>query len=548
MTRFPANPRRTETHKRPAFRPQAESLEGRQLLTAGDLDLSFGTGGYVLTSPRVESQSAGYSSDAAFGGVEAQPDGNILVAGPSSKTTGTWPFSTTTNNWGVVRLTSSGSLDPTFGSGGRVLTTVGNQDSNNQPHGTALQPDGKLVVVGTIDVDTKVGRTTTTDRDFGVIRYLPSGALDPSFGPNGSGVVTTPFSTSQSSSNTFAGAVDLQADGKIVVGGYAYNGSTTQQASMVRYNTNGTLDTSFGAGGKVLTTVNGVSSAWIKELAVLPDGKILALGSKFIARYNPNGSLDTTFGSGGTGVTVPNLGSTGTLSMFSMVIQSMGAIVAGGRVENTGSSSNGDLCLVRFTPSGVLDTSFAGTGAFVRDLGGFDTIGPKGLQLQADGKILAAAQGSSTPGKTVAARFLPDGTLDTTFGTGGLVVRSFGAADSSFNGSALQPDGKLVAVGVAQTAHGSTTDTNFLVVRFLGDPAPLSAASAAPRGTTTPSLGSSRPEDTILTTVSAPAVIPGGQDTSAPNPLMPSTDGDLTALATDWLRAGRKRSRSSPVR
>jgi uncharacterized delta-60 repeat protein len=509
MTRAVTNPRRVDTRRRRTFQPRAEALEGRRLLTAGDLDPTFGTGGYVLTSPRVESQSAGYSSDAAFGGVEVQPDGKILVAGSSSKTTGT-------GDWGVVRLTPSGALDPTFGSGGRVLTTFALNDSTTQSSGTALQPDGKLVVAGmVIGSRTTVNRfTTITDYDFGVVRYLPSGALDPSFGPNGSGKVITNFSSPQAVSKDFPNAVALQPDGKILVGGYSNPG--VQQPSMVRYNADGTLDPTFGVGGKVLATLSGVSSGVVKDFEFLPDGKILVLGNKFLARYNTNGSLDTTFGTGGTGFTVPDLGARGTLGMQSMVVQADGGIVAGGGVS-VGTDQN--LALVRFTPAGVFDTSFAGTGAFIRDLGGTDLFSNKGLRLQADGKIVAAGLSYNTPDRTVAARFLPDGSLDTTFGTGGLVVRGFGAGGSSFNAAALQPDGKLVAVGHGYSAHGSTTDNNFLVVRYLGDPAPPQAASAALRGTTTPSLGSSRPEETILTTVSAPALIPGGQVTSTPYPL-----------------------------
>ena len=520
--------RRHRTRKRPAFRPQADALEGRLLLTAGDLDPTFGNGGSVLTSPRVESQSAGYSNDAAFGGVEVQPDGKILVAGSSSKTTGTWPFSTTTNDWGVVRLTPSGALDPTFGTGGRVLTTFALNDSTTQSFGTALQPDGKLVVVGqVIGSRTTVNRTTVTDYDIGVVRYLPSGALDPAFGPNGSGKVFTNFSTPQSVSNDFPNAVALQPDGKILVGGYSsrnVSGQSVQQPSMVRYNTDGTLDPTFGVGGKVLVTLSGVSSGTVKDFEALPDGRILVLGSKFLARYNADGSVDTTFGSGGTGVTVPNLGSTSTLGMQSMVVQADGGIVAGGWVDV---GTNRNLALVKFTPAGVLDTSFAGTGAFVRDLGGADMFSNKGLRLQADGKILAVGYGTSTPWKTVTARFLPDGTLDATFGTGGLVVRGFGAGDSTFNAAALQPDGKLVAVGHGYSAYGSTLDNNFLVVRFLGDPAPLSAPSTAPRGTTVSS--------------------PGQPNTLTPGSLVPLTDQDLTALASEWLHAGRKRSRASLV-
>src|SRR5262249_38941204 len=148
---------------------------------------------------------------------------------------------------------------------------------------------------------------------------------------------------------------------------------------------------------------------------------------------------------------------------------------------------------------------------------------------------------------SLVARLMPDGTLDPGFGIGGIVVHSFSSgSDDHLLDVAVQTDGRIAVVGQV-TPPGQTSGAAFLIARFLGDPAPLQTPSAVPQRTTSPILGSSRLQGTLLAPASAPAASTGPQEALTLNPWMPSTDQDLTALATDWLLAGRKRYRPSVV-
>src|SRR6266576_4089512 len=192
-----------------------------------------------------------------------------------------------------------GDLDPTFGTDGKVLTDF--DHSTDIAHAVAIQADGKLVVVGTTYQDNDF-----SNEDFAVARYNPDGTLDKTFGVGGK--VQTDFPVLAA----VASSVVIQPDGKIVVAGGAFPLFTfAGDFKVVRYNSNGSLDTSFGNGGIVTTTFPEGSYAF--DVALQADGKILAAGTVFVdfnpgdisdtdfalARYNSDGSLDTTFGNSG---------------------------------------------------------------------------------------------------------------------------------------------------------------------------------------------------------------------------------------------------------
>src|SRR6266540_155863 len=177
-----------------------------------------------------------------------------------------------------------GDLDPTFGAGGKVTTVFG---GDSRAYVLVLQPNGKLVAAG-------VG-----PNGFALARYNPDGSLDTSFGAGGK--VTTPIGA--------ANALVLQPDGKLVAAGS--NNISPSDFVLVRYNPNGSLDTSFGGDGKVTTAIGFGARAF--ALALQPDGKLVAAGMGWtgstgfesaLVRYNPDGSLDTSFGAGGK-VTTP---------------------------------------------------------------------------------------------------------------------------------------------------------------------------------------------------------------------------------------------------
>src|SRR2546430_2519420 len=186
-----------------------------------------------------------------------------------------------------------GDLDPTFGNGGIAIANHGNTPIIfYSAWAMAIQPDGKIIVVGE--------GTTGGHWDSAVVRYNPNGSLDTTF--NGSGKVLTPVGR--------ASSVAIQADGKIIAAGGNQTGGSQNGFTLVRYNSDGSLDTSFNGTGVAVTPVGDAGSG-ASDLAIQPDGKIVVVGSGLAAqgtfffgafavvRYNPDGSLDTSFGSTG---------------------------------------------------------------------------------------------------------------------------------------------------------------------------------------------------------------------------------------------------------
>lgn len=520
MTRSLSIHRWTTPKQRRTFHLQAEGLEGRQLLTAGALDPSFNSTGYVLAGP--------LSAQA----VQIQPlNGDILAAGE------VYPTSTG-GDFRVVALTPSGALDSSFGSGGSVTTDFAGKE--DRPLAMAVMPDGRIVVAGWADTGTgQVKGYPVSNYDFAVARYLPGGALDASFGTGGK--VTTNLST-YSSTGTFnkrdeAKAVVVQDDGKIIVGGYSYTPQGTTEGVLVRYNTDGTLDTTFGGTGIVqINPPNSFNNDEVSGLAILRDptnaanDKIVTMEAPMnsgvwsvgVSRYKLDGTLDTSFGTNGrTVTTVPGV----SLGARGMALQSDGSVVATGYYQYTNGAPQ-DTYLLRYTAAGVLDSTFCNNGITVFDAGGTDFGYSVAIQ-PADGKILVAGQSSlvNSNGSAFVARFQTGGAIDPTFGSNGEALNSFGNSGSSFQGLVVQADGKIIAVGGATSTSGKTTTNNFLVARFLGDTTTLAAAA---------------PPLAIASTA------PTSQDSSPQLPLAPLTDQDLTALATELIGAGKRR-RGLPV-
>jgi uncharacterized delta-60 repeat protein len=311
----------------------------------GGLDPAFGTGGLVTTDFG--------STDQAFA-VALQADGKIVTAGRRG------------SDVIVARYNAGGSVDSTFGASGRVITNFG---ATEQALALVLQPDGKIVVAGRTNKPAPNGNF-----DFALARYDAAGTLDPTFGT--AGLVTTDFGGSVDR----AFAMALQPDGKLVVAG-----DSDANFALARYNPNGSLDASFGSGGKVLTSFGGIDQA--SAVILQPDGKIVVAGQTdtgisidfAVARYMPDGSLDGAFGSGGR-VTTNFTGTSDDLGA-AVVLQSDGKIVVGG-------TSDDNFALARYTPEGILDTTFGSLGTVTTNLGGEDLL--HSLVLQPDGAIVAA--------------------------------------------------------------------------------------------------------------------------------------------------------------
>jgi uncharacterized delta-60 repeat protein len=413
----------------------------------GELDPTFGSGGKVITP-------VSSLADGAALAVAVQSDGKIVAVGPSNSGTTSAP----NYDFALVRYNTDGSLDSSFGTGGKVATDLGG--IHEVAWGVALQPDGKIVVAGE-------SGSSTTIKDFALARYNTNGTLDSSFGTGGK--VITPVSSLADG----AGAVAIQSDGKIVAAGYSNSGTASavnRDFTLLRYNANGTLDNSFGVGGKVITDFGSSIDDQANAMAIQSDGKIIAVGyyglassagaDYALARYNVDGSLDTSFGTGGKVVTP--VGNTYDEAL-AVAIQADGKFVVAGISHN---GANNDFSLVRYNTNGSLDNSFGTGGKVITAIGSGDD-NASGVAIQSNGKIVVA--GESNSGTSTApnydfavVRYNTDGSLDTSFGTGGKVITPISSRNDFVYAATIQADGKIIVAG--------SSSTNFALVRYLGDP------------------------------------------------------------------------------
>jgi uncharacterized delta-60 repeat protein len=413
----------------------------------GDLDPTFGTGGMLMTDIH-------RSTDLA-NAVAIQADGKLVVVGQTYQNN-----DYSTEDFVVARYNTDGTLDNTFGSRGRVRTDFPGLAA--VPSSVVIQPDGKIVVAGgAFPLFTFLG-------NFELVRYNPNGSLDSSFG-NG-GIVTTTFPQ-----GSYAFDVALQPDGKIIAAGTVFvdfdpGEQSDTDFALARYNPDGTPDATFGNGGQVSTDFVGFEDDAFSVL-IQSDGKIVAVGSAndpatfydfAAARYLSNGTIDTTFGVGGRVRT--DFGDQGFDRARSAALQPDGRIVAAGFETHNGGLQN--FAVARYASNGVLDTTFSGDGKTRIDFGSSFQSATKVL-LQSDGKIIVVggSNGESSDDDFLLARLSPRGSLDNTFGIGGKVRTSFGDLNGAANGAALQSDGKIVAVGWQATF--SNQWANFALARYL---------------------------------------------------------------------------------
>lgn len=404
---------------------------------SGDLDPTFGTGGKVTTS---------FGLQDVANAVLVQPDGKVVAAG--------FTANQLNYDFALARYNGNGSLDTTFGTGGKVTTPIGSLVDDARA--LARQPDGKLVAAG------YTSNGGLGSGDFALVRYNADGSLDTTFGTGGK--VTTPIG----SETDVALAVVVQPDGKIVAAGRASFGpGSDSDVALARYDSNGSLDATFGTGGIVMTSI-GIDHDEAEALVLQSDGKLVAAGKTFdpsvgtdiaLLRYNTDGSLDTTFGTGGIVTTSIDTSDEAT----ALVVQPDGKLVVAGGTSGVGSP---DFILARYDATGSLDGSF-GTGGTVRTPIGCCGEYASALVLQADGKLVAA--GSAGSGTDFAlARYMPNGSLDATFGTGGVVTTSFGGEDYPF-ALAIQADGKLVAAGTTGNGFSGVDSRDFALARYQND-------------------------------------------------------------------------------
>ena len=375
----------------------------------------------VLTLSLISTQSAVYAtlgvSNASAYSVALQTDGTIIAAGSVTYNN--------VNQFAMASYTTSGVLNLVFGAEGLVFTPIGSTSNAN-----AVQANGKIVLAGLSE---------NNSTQFTVAQFTSSGALDTTF--NGTGYVVTAIGDGSS-----ANGVIFQTDNKVVVSGVTIV-SGTPEFAVVRYNTNGSLDSSFGTGG-IVTQLIGDSCVG-HELALQSNNAIVVAGyceilgvQQFAAmRLNSNGSLDSTFGTNGL-VTIP-VGSAS--QALSVVVQADGKIVLAGTSDN-------QFAVVRINSNGSLDNSFGTNGIVTTQIGSNDQINE--IVIQANGELVAVGVSDS---QFALALYTTSGSLDTGFGTNGIVVTPIGLTSEAYS-AVIDADGNIIVAG--------NSEANFAVARY----------------------------------------------------------------------------------
>ncbi len=410
-------------------------FEKAHATSAGALHLPFGNGGKLTTD---------VSSYDFLNGMALQPDGKIILAGYTS--------GGGSSDFLLIRYNANGTLDQTFGSGGKVITNFGSTDIGGA---VVLQADGKIVAGGATWVS---GQGYV----FALARYNPNGTLDTTFGA--AGMIVHRVGTMEDQITSLA----LQADGKIIAAGYTMTGPNADTSfAVARYNTNGSVDTDFGTGGKATTDFYSFTDV-ARAVALQADGKIVLAGyannasgssNDFaLVRYNSNGSPDATFGNGGK--VTPLLDTVD--KAHALALQADGKIVVAG--ESYPSPNGTNFLLMRYDINGSLDTSFDSDGMVTTNFYGFEDVA-RALAIQPDGKIIAGGWAEENGGlhHSALARYHSDGSLDNFFGNGGKVLTRY-SMDDYVHALAIQPDGNILTAGYASSV--STGD--FTLARYVG--------------------------------------------------------------------------------
>ena len=473
---------------RRSFRPRVDSLEDRKLLAAGALDPTFGGTGVVT-------RDLGSTGDKAQA-IAVQPWDNKVVVACWYRSSGGG------NDFALARFNPDGSLDDgsasdttpgdKFGANGLVFTDFnGGQDIISQ---ILLTSDHKVLAVGSASANSGQG--------VALARYNTNGTLDTAFGSGGKVITQLSAKTTDG-----GGAVILDPSGRIIVGGHSYQTSSQRGYSsytyanvLMRYNANGSLDTTFGNKGKVVGTYSGPGTYdfW-GTLRLQPTGssyKIVAegsdQGSHALAKFNDNGSRDTTFGNNGE-VLLGLLPGGG--SVVPVAFQADGKIVG---AYADGTTDHEAIVVIRYNPDGSLDGGFGTGGKVITTANSLFGGSPAGTRVRAvaidsAGRIDVAGGAGLYGGNgldSLLLRYDASGALDTSFGSNGAVItnNSLVYSNEEYTSLVLQSDGKIVAAGYVPSSfdpNSGNATLDLSVARYLGDtppPAPL----AATRPTTTP--------------------------------------------------------------
>jgi uncharacterized delta-60 repeat protein len=458
------------------------------------LDLTFGTGGKVTTDIRL--------GDCRSNAVAIQPDGKILVAGHAYN--GGNQLSPALQSYAasfslvIIRMLPDGSSDATFGVNGVVKSQFG---IGGRWHDIALRPDGKIMAAGTF--------YDANYRNYAVVaRFLPNGDVDTGF--NGVGSIVSQISQDQQ----YASSLALQPDGKILVTGYSSDPNSATAYNLFRYNPDGSLDTSFAGSGRVVTAAGGLTEAVTVTLqadgkilvagkyagstngqiiviryntdgtldsdfsiltplayvgviarmfVVQPDGKLLIAGDGFnpsngqtfygLARYKPDGTVDSTFNASAS----PGLYQKLPTQVNSIAVQSDGKILLVGAVHSASPYNVFDKRVTRLRANGTLDVSFGASGHVT--VGQFSPFFyQSAIALQSNGKIVVTSGLLTSSSDAICvSRLNTNGGIDQLFGAAGCQSFSVGHSEDEIHSISLAPDGKILACGFSNTSNYKLT-------------------------------------------------------------------------------------------
>lgn len=384
------------------------------VIREGARDTTFDVDGVATTS-------FGDGTGDWAGDLEVQPDGKVVVAGETNAGTGTFA---------VARYRDNGSLDPTFGGDGRVVAGPGSV--HDYAKAVTLGPDGRIVVVG--------GAQEPSHDQDALVRLKSDGSLDPTFSGDGRRL-------SDWGSASVANGATVQPDGKIITVGYDNPAPSVWQATIARYRVDGSLDPTFSGDGRLEVNVGDGNDTELEDVAVQPDGKIVVGGLAFdqgnysflVMRLTATGGFDSGFG-GGDGKVVTTIGTSDGIGGIDLMPD--GRILAGGYVFT---GDNG-AAVARYLPTGVEDATFGIGGVALLPS---EVVTAYDVVTQRNNRVLVA--GSVSAAGMAAIRLNVDGTPDSSFGNGGVATTTVGDSANGDTIGLLR-NGKVVVAGPTQTA------------------------------------------------------------------------------------------------
>ena len=414
---------------------------------AGSADFTLGWAGFAQSHPGTAS-----GSDTA-NNVAVQSDGKVVEVGNVTNP------ATFGSAFGIVRYNVDGTLDTTFGAGGMVSTPITTGNSTATANAVLIQPNGDIVVVG--------GDGT----NIVVARYLPNGTLDSQFGSQGITTIALPAADAGNGASWNGRRAALDSQGNIVVGASGTSPQLGPFAAVIRLNSSGTQDVSFGQSGlAVLKFSGGTAITNIDSLILQSNQQIVVAGGAgssdphwLVGRLNAGGTIDTTFGTSGVVSTTFGSGKNGETA-YGLAQQADGNLLV---IGGAGTSTSGGFDIARYNTNGTLDASFGANGQVTTLFP--NTTWSTGLNIAVllSGKIVASgtAINGSGPASIALAQYNSDGSLDTSFGTAGLSIPHIGGVSQTDLTMAVAPSGQVVLASTGQVVPGGGT-FDFNVARF----------------------------------------------------------------------------------